>query len=296
MVDIDDSFSINIADGVNTNDLLNNPDKHYWKIGFKFPNEARDPFATPTGRKYGRNVSFKALYRALHTNFIEQYFAEDYYDSWVKEAGDELLLELNEEIGITVNKLKSETDKVYSMTRNARINKTRKDNATQRYEDYRERYASELIGLDDLAENIPLTRKGKYDRRTRAFHKYALKVSKLSEMEKTLSKLEKRALTEQVRYENSVERARLATDNIRKIHSGEWRSLKDKYREKARTFAEYVKDDIIDRGMTGSLPVQNLPLKESTIRKRLGVGLNATPRFWATGQLIRSIQITCTII
>ena len=95
-------------------------------------------------------------------------------------------------------------------------------------------------------------------------------------MEKTLAKLEKRALTEQVRYENSVERTRLATDNIRKIRSGEWRSLKDKYREKARTFAEYVKDDIIDRGMTGSLPVQNLPLKESTIRKRLGVGLNAT--------------------
>jgi hypothetical protein len=297
MIDIGDSLSLDIADGVSLADILNNPDAHHWQIDWEFPsNRNRNSRATPTGHRYGSDGTFEEIYNALGQDFISEYFDDDYFYSEAKEYGDNLLLEMNEHIGLHVNTLKSSAGEVYNMHRNFDINTKRYYNAREAYESYSDKVEALSDELLDMEGELVKTKSGGYDRRYKAYREYAVKSQIFSDMLEEKYRLKARMESEWSRYENSKGRTKQAERNLMEIKEGIYSSVSSEYAQKADEFAEVVRNDIISRGESGVLPTQSFPLAERTLRNRLGAGLSTYPRFWATGQLISSIRIKCTLV
>lgn len=297
MIDLGTSVNVNIGSNVSVEDFIQNPNNHYWEVFFRFPSdEYRNAYATPTGRKYGTSSSFASIYEKLKMPFIESYFSNDYFTSNVRQYGDALLQALNNKIGIDIDRLKTKEGDVYSISKNSNINKTRLTNVLARYTSYENQYEQLQEEMENTVASIRLTQRGTYDRRTRNYHTYVKQIAEAQKMSESLSYLEKRIKTEQLRYENSVQRDSIAKENLNKIKKGTLKDIQSEYHKMAERFAEAVKDDIIGRARSGVLPLQNISLMESTIKKRRYAGIPSVPRFWATGQLINAIQITCTLV
>lgn len=298
MIDLG-SVHINIGEGIPLEDFVNHPEEHHWEVYFEFPHdEIRDPRATPTGKKYGTAIDFDRLYgifRDMGMPFIDMYFNNEYQDSDVKAKGDELLYELNDYIGIQVENVNNRDNEIYSMSKNIRTNQTRLNNARERYEDYKQAVDDMRYDIDYLEDNLVRTKRGSYDRRYGAYHEYLDKLNRLDYMYDELGRLERRVEIEEARLNNSVERQIDAVDELRAIQDGLAGRLFGKYETIAEDFANMIKDDIISKAKNGILPLQRLPLAEGTIRNRLKAGLRRYPRFWATGQLVSSIIIICTL-
>jgi hypothetical protein len=297
MIDVGDSLSLDIADSVSLADVLNNPDAHHWQIDWEFPsNRNRNSRATPTGNRYGSDGTFEEIYRALGQDFISAYFDNDYFHSEAKEYGDNLLLEMNEHIGLHVDTLRSSAGEVYRMHRNFDINTKRYYNAREAYENFSDEIDALSDELIDMEGELVKTKSGSYDRRYKAYREYAVKSQLFSDMLEEKYRLKARMESEWSRYENSKGRTKQAEKNLLEVKEGIYSSVSDEYAQKADEFAEVVRNDIISRGESGVLPTQSLPLAERTLRNRLGAGLSMYPRFWATGQLISSIRIKCTLV
>lgn len=299
MIDLG-SLRLNIGEGVPLNDFVNNPDQHHWEVYFEFPeDENRNSRATPTGKRYGSNDTFASIYDAICKKgmpFIDRYFYSEYQDSDIRLKGDMLLQSFNESIGITVEKINNKDNDVYEMSKNVRTNRVRLENAQERYDEYQQRVYAMQDEVNYLEENLVRTKSGGYDRRYSAYYDYLYYSDSLYKMYDELDRLERRVEIEQTRLDNSMERASDATQELRRIQSGVDTKIVSQYEEMADDFAEMVKNDIIDKAKNGILPLQRLPLAETTIRKRVKAGLRRFPRFWATGQLVSSIRITCTLV
>lgn len=299
MIDLG-SLRLRIGEGVSLDDFVKNPDEHHWEVYYEFPeDENRDSRATPTGKRYGSNDTFANIYNAICKKgmpFIDKYFYDEYQYSDVKDKGDELLQNFNDSIGISVTHINNRDNDVYEMSKNVRINKTRLDNAQERYDNYQQRVYDMRDDIEYLENSLVRTKSGDYDRRYSAYHEYLSKVDRLYEMYDELGRLSKRIDIEQTRLDNSMERASDATEELRRIQSGFESKVIGHYETMADDFADLVKRDIISKAKNGILPMQRLPLAEDTIRKRMKVGLRRYPRFWATGQLVSSIRITCTLV
>ena len=299
MIDLG-SVHIDIGEGIPLEDFVNHPEEHHWEVNFEFPyDEIRDPKATPTGKKYGTAIDFDRLYgifRDMGMPFIDRYFYNEYQDSDVKAKGDELLYELNDYIGIQVENVNNRDNEIYSMSKNVRTNQTRLDNARERYEDYRQAIDDMRYDIEYLEDNLVRTKSGSYDRRYGAYREYLDKQERLGYMYDELDRLERRVEIEETRLDNSIERQLDAVEELRAIQNGLEGRLLGKYETMAEDFANMIKDDIISKAKNGTLPMQRLPLAEGTIKNRLKAGLRRYPRFWATGQLVSPIIITCTLV
>lgn len=299
MIDLG-SLRLSIGDGVPLSDFINNPEQHHWEVHYEFPeDENRDSRATPTGKRYGSNDSFASIYRAICKKgmpFIDRYFYSEYQDSDVKLKGDELLQSLNNSIGISVERINNKDNDIYEMSKNVRTNRVRLDNAQERYDDYQQKVYDMQDEVNYLEEKLVRTKSGRYDRRYSAYYDYLYYSDSLYKMYDELDRLERRVEIEQTRLDNSMERASDATQELRRIQSGFESKVISQYENMADDFAELVKHDIISMAQSGILPMQRIPLAEDTIKKRLKVGLRRYPRFWATGQLVSSIRITCTLV
>lgn len=297
MIDVGDSLGLDIADGVSLSDIIKNPDAHHWQIDWEFPSdEHRNRQATPNGKPYGTDSTFSSVYSFLKDDFIGKYFEDQYYYSSVREYGDDLLEEFNRSIGIRVETLRSPAGEVYKMHRNFDINKKRYYNAKERYDEYSERIEALSDEIYDMESGLVMTKGGSYDRRYSAYRVYAEKQRLLSDMLEEKYRLRERMESEWVRQENSRENVAGAQRRLGEIKEGIYSTISSDYARMADDFARAVREDIISRGESGVLPSQNLPLAEKTIRNRLYAGLNVYPRFWATGQLISSIRIKCTLV
>lgn len=289
---------ISIGDNsISLNDFVEHPEKHSWLISFEFPqDEYRDAYATPTGKKYGSSYSFESIYNLLRDDFIGAYFNGDYFYSDVKEKGDQMLQAINDFIGIEITHLSSVEGDIYAFDSKIEVNRTRRDNALTRLSSLEEEIEGIQKEIDDISEYIPLTKKGLFDKRTRAYKEYNHKEQELYDYYEKLNYYEKRAETERKRFVNSVERKRIALYNLSALRSGTIREIQNRCENMAEDFAYLVKRDIINKATLGVLPNQNLPLADETIRKRIYAGIESPYRYWATEQLVNSIIITCTLI
>lgn len=359
MISLSDVLDIDVNDDSNLNDIVTKLSEHHWKVGFKFIEANRNPKDTPKEKAYGSGDTFEQIYNYLKGkgwDFLDAYFDEIYPYSDVKTQGDELLSELNAEIGISVDTIITSKDEVFQFSAREEEDYKRVSNAYERYQEQSEKffdkqeqldyqrdrfysqqelYHSQLEeqqrtaeSLEDemriLEENTRKTLAGNLDRRTTGYHRYVNALSELeyirgvldrisadfyteqenldrvlAEYEKASEKYDKAKANlhrEQTRYDNTARKRKEAVDNLSKIKSSQWDTINKKYESASTEFAENVKDDILSKVMNGELPIQSLPLAESTIKKRLYVGLEAYPRFWATEQLVRSVIVTCTLV
>ena len=190
------------------------------------------------------------------------------------------------------------------------------DRAKEIYDSTRSEFEYYQNEMEDITDSIPLTKRGNYDKRTRGYHRLSSLQSyadsayenmksareEAEEAEKeydeaysSLDRAERSTQRENTRLRNAKERKQDAISRLEYLKDN-IADMRSKYEEASSIFAEKVKDDIIYRGQCGLLPVQDLPLKEATILRRLYAGIDSYPRFWATGQLIQSIRIKCTLV
>ena len=299
MIDLG-SLRVKIGEDVPVRDFVDNPDQHSWEVYFEFPDDKnRDPADTPTGKKYGSGDTFAAIYDAISkkfTPFIDVYFQDFYPDSDVRETGDALLQDFNASIGIQVNNINNRENETYKMHRSTEVNEARYINAIKRWDEYDQKVSAFQGYVENLEENLKRTRSGAPDRRTSKYREWVSELGRLNEMYEESDRLAKRKDIERTRYVNSSEREDYAVSELNKIKRGFGSRIKKQYERLAEDFAKEIKDDIMKKAENGELPTQNLPLADKTIEKRLSVGLLETPRFWATGQLVESIVITCTLV
>lgn len=296
MIDLGEAVSIDLSDSVNLAELIQHPERHHWKVNFKFPQKHRNPYATPNGKKYGSGKSFSAIYRELKSPFIDEYFRSQYPDSDVKIIGDQLLWELNYELDVGVDTIKTEQDEILKLNRNVDINKTRYANARSKLESIQLEYEAHVDYINSIEPMIKRRKDGDYDRRTRNYFLYQSEISKMSILQEAMERFAERENIEAKRVATSKRHKREAMINLRKLRSGTFHEMESKYKTQAEEFAKAVKDDIISRAQSGVLPMQNIGLTATTIKKREHAGINSFPRFWATGQLVQSIIITCTLV
>lgn len=310
MISLSKTLQIHVSPSVTVEDLFLRPDSHYWKVQYNFPEyEVRDKFATPNGKSYGSSASFKEIYKHLKTDFIGAYFRSNFFDSDVKEEVDALLRGLNRTMGINVEQYITENDMVEKFKRQERYYSKRYNDSLSSLEELGDK-ASKLWNsiesmyeeLYQLSDTIPLTRRGAYDKRTKGYKSYVKlseSLSKASQQEKENKMLVKQVETKarkQSEKLQEVQEAKVKHKNLLEQAQMNVIDLSSVYYDKAEEVAEHIRQDIITKGMNGQLPIQNLPLAESTIRRRAYAGIPAVPRFWATGQLIESIHIKATLV
>lgn len=316
MISLSDYFDIDVDDESSLSNFVSNPKAHHWKVGFKFESGHRDPTYGTNGKKYGSAKTFRQIYTALKKkgqDFIDAYFDDVYPYSDVKSQGDDLIANLNDEIGISVDTIITAKDEVFNIERKTDINYKRMVNARDRLNErqeildsQQERFSTQLkmnqeridslnYEMSHLESIMKRNKDFSFDRRTKNYRLYMKDSSELSsliEFGKSLKNYER----ESKRYENSLTRKQKAEAKLSSIKESSWKELNKKYENVAREFSESIKDDILSKARTGELPYQGIALAEETIKKRLSAGLAAYPRFWATGQLIDSIIVTCTLV
>lgn len=297
MADLTQFFGVKIGENVSLADLITNPSRHSWRVSFEFPSdEYRNPRATPNGKKYGSNESFAQIYRYCKQRFLDIYFETDFFYSSAKEKGDELLANFNTELGVDIESYTNKQGEVFKINKNYKINEKRYTNIVTKLDNYRKQlnlYESKII---DLKDNLPRTKKGAYDRRTVAFHQFQKLLSERYELKLELETLDRRVKIEKKRFENSSNRSIASYDKLQGWKENLVNNIAHKYEYMAEDFAREVKTDILSLAECGILPMQNIALLESTIKSRKYAGLPSKPRYWATGQLIRSIKIICTLV
>lgn len=291
MSELSEHFDIAIGRGVTVKDVLEHPEKHHWKLSYKFKG-SRNKYGTPNGVPYGTSSSFSKIYKSLGDDFIGDYLANDYPNSDVKAYGDELLSRINEEIGIYVNSYQTAEGEVFQFERNLSKAKTRYKNAQSKYDSAWQKLQEENENIESFAETIPLNLKGEFDRRTKEYKYYA---RTKADLDKALDKIDTKYESELVRYTKAVTRYETAVTQFENIRSKSF-DPKGKFQEASEDFAERVHKDIIARGEDGRLPRQNMPLAEATIERRMKSRIPGAPRYWATGQLIMAVTIKCTLV
>ncbi len=300
MIEVGRGFLVGIKDDVSLSDIVNNPEKHHWLLSWDFQDDKyRNRFATPTGKSYGSSKSFQAIYDSLKDDFISRYFDSYFLYSDVADFGEELLSNLCEELRINVHSYISREGDVREFERRWDINTTRLQNAQDRFETYWEQANARIeeinAEIDYLTSIARLTVSGNIDMRTREAHQIGRLQRDKMGIWSERDRLERNMNREQKRASNAYERYQQAMDSLRYFQQG-IDSFDSKLEDKAEEFARRVKEDIISKGRSGVLPTQNIPLMERTVRNRRYAGIPATPRYWATGQLIRSIVIICQLV
>lgn len=300
MIEIGRGFYVGIKDGVSLTDIINNPDKHHWLVGWDFPDdENRNRYATPTGKSYGSSKTFQAIYDSLKDDFISLYFDNFFLYSDVADYGEELLSELSTDLRVSVNSYSTQSGEVREFERRWDIDTTRLQNAQDRFETYWEQANDRIDSInkeiDYLTSIARTTVSGNIDMRTREAHQIGSLQREKMGLWAESDRLERNVNREQKRASNSYNRYQEAMDSLRYFQQ-HIDSFDGRFEDKAEEFARRIKEDIISKGMSGALPTQNIPLMERTIRNRRYAGLPDMPRYWATGQLIRSIIITCQLV
>lgn len=329
MTSLAEDFEIDVSDESSLSDFVDKASKHHWKVGYKFPHaKRRNPRQTPSGKKYGTGKTFKQIYDEMGETFLEAYFDEQYPYSYLKDEGDRLLSEINAEVGITVDTIVTAKDEVFQMEKKTDTNYSRMSNALERLnnqqekfetkqETYfeqentqRERLNSLQSEISNLEGTLRRTKQGSFDRRTTGYNRYSELSRELSgiydsldnarrEYDKSREDLDKATANyerESSRYENSMQKRETAINNLNRIKDGSWSKIKNKYADSAEEFAKLIKDDIVSMAQNGTLPMQNKGLSPKTMAKRESVGLNSLPRFYATGQLVKSIIVVCKLV
>lgn len=300
MIEIGRGFYVGIKEGVSLVDIINEPHKHHWLVGWEFPDDKnRNRRATPTGKSYGSDKTFQVIYDSLKDDFISLYFDNFFLNSDVAEYGEELLSDLSTDLRILVNSYTNQSGEVREFERRWDIDTTRLQNAQDRFETYWEQ-ANERIDsineeIDYLTSTARLTMSGNIDRRTREAHQIGRLQREKMELWAESDRLERNMNREQKRASNTYNKYQEAMNGLRYLQQ-HIDAFDNRFEDKAEEFARRIKEDIISKGMSGVLPTQNIPLMEKTIRNRRYAGLPETPRYWATGQLIRSIIITCQLV
>lgn len=300
MVEIGRGIVAGIKENVSLADLVRNPDKHHWQIGWEFPeDETRNRYATLNGKSYGSSKSFEEIYDSLKHDFIGIYFDNYFMDSDVAEYGEELFNELNSKLRIEVNSYANRQGEVKEFERKWEINATRATRAQERFDENWEQISDMLESINDeidyLRSIAKTTVSGGIDRRTREARRIASLEHEKSVLWAENDRLERNMRREETRARNSRERLMEVSADLRNLQLN-LDNFEGRYTDKAEEFARMIKEDIKSKGRSGMLPTQNIPLMEDTIRKRRYAGIPETPRYWATGQLISSIIITCQLI
>lgn len=300
MIEIGRGFYVGIRDGVSLSDIVNNPEKHHWLVGWEFPDDRyRDRRATPTGKSYGSDKAFRVIYDSLKDDFISLYFDNYFLDSDVAEYGEDLLSDLSADLRISVHSYSNKSGEVKEFERRWDIDTTRLQNAEERFEDYWERANARIEEINDeidyLTSIARTTVSGNLDMRTREAHQIGRLQREKAGLWAESDRLERNMNREQKRASNSYNRYQQAMDSLRYFQE-HIDSFDGRFEDRAEELANRIKEDIISKGRSGVLPTQNIPLMERTIRNRRYAGLPETPRYWATGQLIRSIIITCQLV
>ena len=300
MVEIGRGIKLGIKEDISLTDLVRNPDKHHWRISWEFPyNERRNRFATPNGKSYGSSKTFQVIYDSLKHDFISIYFDNYFMDSDVAGYGEELFEELNRELRISVSSYTNRQGEIKKFERNWEINATRAGRAQERFDENWEKLSDELESIngeiDYLISIAKTTVSGNIDRRTKEARQISYLEHKKSQLWAENDRLERNMRREEARAKNSYERLQEVSADLRNLQLN-LDNFDSKITDKAEEFARMVKRDIISKGSNGILPTQNIPLMEKTIRNRRYAGIPETPRYWATGQLIRSIVIICQLV
>lgn len=300
MVEIGRGIVAGVKENVSLTDLVHNPDKHHWQIGWEFSeDETRNRYATPNGKSYGSSKSFEEIYDSLKHDFISLYFDNYFMDSDVAEYGEELFNELNSKLRIEVNSYMNRQGEVKGFERKWEINATRATRAQERFDENWEQISDMLESINDeidyLRSIAKTTVSGNIDRRTREARQIASLEHEKSRLWAENDRLERNMRREETRARNSRERLMEVSADLRNLQLN-LDNFEGRYTDKAEEFARMIKEDIKSKGRSGMLPTQNIPLMESTIRKRRYAGIPETPRYWATGQLISSIIITCQLV
>lgn len=107
---------------------------------------------------------------------------------------------------------------------------------------------------------------------------------KLKRIQGKINKAQKGLSTSQTEYNKAIEHAREMLSSAKE-------SFSNSIREKGKRFAEEVREDIIYKLHSGSLPLISHNVSLLTQKRRKEAHLPPTPRFYASGQFINGVVV-----
>lgn len=284
MIDKDFNFSF---DEDSLYDIVQYTDQYRWKPSFHFYGSR----SREQAGGYGSSGSTQELYELLGDPFIERYFDTVYPYLEIKKQGDDLIYRMSQELFPYVENIGFSEKEAEEIKRRLKTNETRFENAEERLESAREKLSSLQNDLDYLYEDAVYTKSGNLDKRYTVTRNIYSLGTEINDLEKELNRLESSVNRERSRYMNSQEKYSKSVENARRMFESAENMFSTSVKQAGREFAETVREDIISRAESGSLPLENPYLHPKTVKLRQEAGLPPYPKFYASGQLMNSIVI-----
>ena len=283
---IDEDFNFSFDEG-NLYDIIKYSDQYRWKPSFHFYGSRSKEQANG----YGSSIPMQELYELLDDPFIERYFDTVYPYLDIKKQGDDLIYEMSKELFPYVENIGFSKKESEEIKRRLRTNETRFENAGERLESAKEKLAYLQNDLEYLYADAVYTKSGNLDKRYKVTRNIYVLSEDINDLEKELGRLESNVNRERSRYMNSQEKYTKSVDNARRMLESAENMFSTSVKQAGKDFAKAVRQDIIIRAESGSLPLENPHLSPRTVQLRQEAGLPASPKFYASGQLMNSIVV-----
>ena len=308
MIDEDFNFSF---DEDSLYDIVKHSDQYRWKPSFHFYGSRSKEQANG----YGSSIPTQELYELLDDPFIERYFDTVYPYLDIKKQGDDLIYEMSKELFPYVENIGFSEKEAEEIKRRLKTNETRLENAEEILEENNFLVKiTDIIGvemtdtpggltsvlkvirendvdLEYLYADAVYTKSGNLDKRYKVTRNIYAVSEDINGLEKELNRLESNVNRERSRYMNSQEKYTKSVDNARKMLENTENMFSTSVKQAGKDFAKAVRQDIIIRAESGSLPLQNSYLQPRTVQLRQEAGLPDSPKFYASGQLMNSIVV-----
>lgn len=309
-----DFFTFNITENV-LYDALQNPDKFQWRLGYHFNGFRSKNLAGG----YGGDVDCESLYALLGDPFLERYFDTVYPYIYLKEEGDTFIYEAGqeifpyiEEVGFSKNeaseiKNRLATDRVRFENAEERLRSVeeRLERVEERLEMKKERVNDLLSEIDFISDTAHRTISGELDKRFKEYRFFTYLTDDLDYVRDQIEDLQGQAdylrnqvdslgmsyARERKRFENAQERYNKSIHHAKEMLSSAKEVFSSYIRSRGEDFAKDIREDIINRLASGSLPLKTHIVKPFTQMLRKKAGLEPTPRFYASGQFINSVVV-----
>jgi predicted nucleic acid-binding Zn-ribbon protein len=323
-----DFFTFNITENV-LYDALQNPDKFQWRLGYHFNGSRSKNLAGGYGGDVDCESLYALLGDPFLERYFDTVYPYIYLkeegDTFIYEAGQEIFPYI-EEVGFSRNeaseiKNRLATDRVRfenaeerlrSVEERLRSVEERLGMEKERLEMKKERANDLLSEIDFIKETAHRTLSGELDRRYKEYRSFTNLTDDLDYVRDQIDDLQGQAdylrnqadalqnqldslgmsyARERKRLENTQERYNKSIHHAKEMLSSAKEVFSSYIRSRGEDFAKDIREDIINRLASGSLPLKTHIVKPFTQMLRKKAGLEPTPRFYASGQFINSVVV-----
>lgn len=268
-------------------DVTINPHKYKWTYSFYFYGSRSKAMA----HGYGEDWENAQLYEYLNDPFIERYFDNIFPTLDIKKQADAFIYQASEELFPFIEKVGFTEQEVRVLEKRLETNMTR-------YKRAEIRLLTIENSIKDIEKEIAYqysrgkkTKAGVLKKSSRAYRITASLKEELSLLNEERKVLDKNWSRESSRVINSQERARKSADNARRMISSTVNTFSAKIKNEGSRLVKAIRNDIITRAQTGSLPLNIQRVSIRTLEERKRCHISSVTRFYASGQFINSIVI-----